>query len=146
MKNVDNFGFSPLKVILVVTALFLLTGITVLAINPGDKLGDKNNSQRKVDISKIANAIHQYSTDNAGVLPKTILSTTTEICKTGARCAGLINLSVLTVTEKYLSTMPIDPNGGTDNGTNYLISKTASGSITVSAPRAEKGEIITITR
>lgn len=146
MKNVDKFGFSAVKIILLVTAIFLLTGITVLAINPGDKLGDKNNTQRKIDINTIANAIYQYTNNNASNLPKTILATTTEICKTGARCAGLINLSVLTANEKYLPFIPVDPNGGTANGTNYFISKSASGTIVISAPRAEKGETISVTR
>lgn len=146
MKNVDNFGFSAVKVILLVTALFLLTGISVLAINPGEKLGDRNNAQRKVDISSIANAIYQYSTINAGTLPKTILATSTEICKTGVRCAELINLSVLTADEKYLPSIPVDPNGGTENGTNYFISRSASGTIVISAPGAEKGETISVTR
>lgn len=146
MKHVNTFGFSALKIILLVTAIFLLTGITVLAINPGDKLGDKNNAQRKVDVSAIANAIYQYANNNSGNLPKAILATSTEICKTGARCAGLINLSVLTADEKYLPFIPVDPNGGTANGTNYFISKSASGTIVVSAPRAEKGETILINR
>ncbi len=139
-------GFALLEVLLVVTAIFLLTGITVLAINPGEKLGDKNNSQRRVDTHSILDAVYQYSVDHNGALPKTITASSTEICRTNTNCSGLVNLSALTANQKYLNSLPIDPAGSTSNGTNYFISRNASGTITVSAPRADKGETISISR
>lgn len=146
MIYIKKQGISLLEVILVVTALFLLTGITVLAINPGDKLGDKNNTQRRVDIQVVLDAIYQYSVDHGGNPPKTITATSTEICLTGSGCRGLISLSALTLDHKYLKNLPVDPDGATDNGTNYFISRSPDGKITISAPRAEKGENISVTR
>ncbi len=146
MKNSNFRGFALLELLLVITALFILTGVAVFAFNPGDKLGDKNNIQRRVDVSRILDAVSQYTADNNGNIPRTITATSTEICKTGANCAGLINLSVLTANEKYLSALPIDPAGGSANGITYRIFKNDSGQITVSAPLTDKGEIISVRR
>ncbi|MFA5131626.1 MAG: type II secretion system protein [Patescibacteria group bacterium] len=146
MKNSNYRGFALLEVLLVITALFILTGVAVFAFNPGDKLGDKNNMQRRVDVSRILDAVSQYAADNHGTLPRTITATSTEICKTGGNCAGLINLSVLTANEKYLSVLPIDPAGGSTNGITYMISKDDSGQVTVSAPLTDNGETIFVRR
>jgi len=139
-------GFALLEVLLLVTAVFLLTGITVLAINPGEKLGDKNNIQRRVDARAILDAVYQYSADHNGALPKTITASSTEICKSNINCSGLINLSMLTTDQKYLNSLPLDPTANSNNGTDYYISLSASGTVTVSAPRADKGEVISISR
>lgn len=139
-------GFTLIEILLVVAAIAILAGIVILAINPSKQLGDTKNAQRRADINTIINAVHQYSIDNDGVLPNTITTTSTEICKTGATCTGLIDLTVLTTDEKYLTSMPFDPTGSTANGTGYEIGKTANGRVTVTAPNAEQGETITVKR
>jgi len=146
MKHNHKKGFTLLELILVITAFFLLTGITVLAFNPGDRLGDKKNAQRRVDVHAILDAIYQYSIDSGGTIPKTITATSTEICLTGSNCRGLVSLSVLTANQKYLKSLPIDPAGAANNGTNYFIHQSADGKITVSAPRADSGKNIFVTR
>lgn len=140
-------GFTLLEILLVVAAIAILAGIVIFAINPGKQLGDTRNSQRHSNVDTILNAVYQYSVDNSGNLPATITTTPTEICKTGAAsCTGLIDLSVLTANEKYLTAMPTDPQDSSTNGTNYQISKDANGRVTVSAPNAEQGATITATR
>ena len=54
--------------------------------------------------------------------------------------------NVLTASEKYLTTIPYDPTGGSTNGAGYEIKKTANGRITVVAPDAEQSATISVTR
>lgn len=143
-------GFTLLEILLVVAAIAILAGIVILAINPGKQLGDTRNAQRKTDVNTILNAVYQYTIDNSGTLPSTITTTQTEICKTGGTCTGLIDLSVLTASEKYLVSMPFDPTSSSTNGAGYEIKKSSNGRITVVAPHTENigigASIVTVTR
>jgi prepilin-type N-terminal cleavage/methylation domain-containing protein len=149
-KNIRNKqqGFTLIEVLLVVAIIAILAGIVILAINPNKQLGDTRNSQRQADVNTILNAAYQYSIDNQGNLPSTITTTPTDICGTHASdCTGLINLSVLSDNGKYLVAIPHDPKTGSDTGdTHYQISKDANNRVTVSAPSAEQGKTISVTR
>lgn len=139
-------GFTLLEILLVVAGIAILAGIVILAINPGKQLGETRNAQRKVDVNTILNAVYQYSLDTNGTLPASVTGTQTEVCKTGGTCTGLIDLTVLTTNEKYLTAIPSDPTGSSTNGAGYEIMKTANGRITVAAPDAELSATISVTR
>jgi prepilin-type N-terminal cleavage/methylation domain-containing protein len=139
-------GFTLLEILLVVAAIAILAGIVILAINPNKQLGDTRNAQRRADVNTILNAVYQYAIDNNGTLPASITTTPTAVCKSGGTCTGIIDLGVLTTNEKYLVTLPYDPSSSTANSTNYNISKSANGRITVAAPGAEQSATITVTR
>ena len=136
---------------LVVAAIGILAGIVILAINPGKQLADTRNAQRKVDVNTILNAVYQYAIDS-GNLPPTITTENKEICLTGtgvasATCGVLIELTQLTVNEKYLVRLPVDPQGATTTfGTGYFVKKTSNGRVTVVAAAAEGGSDISVTR
>lgn len=145
MKNKKQ-AFTLLEILLVVAAIAILAGIVILAINPSKQLGDTKNAARKADVNTILNAVYQYSIDNNGTIPASITASSTEICATGT-CSTLIDLGVLTASEKYLTSMPIDPSGGVSaSGTGYAVSKSANGRITVSSLKAEQGATIKATR
>lgn len=146
MKLSLRRGFTLIEILLVVAAIAILAGIVILAINPGKQLGETRNAQRRADVNTIMNATYQYTIDNSGTLPATITTVSTEICKTGGVCTGLIDLGVLTANEKYLTSMPFDPTSGSANGTGYNIMKSANGRITVSSTHAEQAATISVTR
>ena len=140
-------GFTLIEILLVVAAIAILAGIVIVAINPGKQLGDTRNAQRRSNVNTILNAISQYSVDNNGVLPPSITASSTEICATGsASCTGLIDLTVLTASGKYIVSVPTEPQAVTVDGAGYLVSKNANGRITVSAQYPEQGAVITATR
>lgn len=146
-------GFTLLEILLVVAAIAILAGIVILAVNPNKQLGDTRNAQRRVDVNTILNAVYQYTVDNNGTLPTIPTATcalvaTNEVCKLTATgtCSTGVALSVLTTSEKYLTSMPIDPTTSSTNGTGYYITKSTNGRVTVCAPSAEQSATISVTR
>ncbi|MFA5771089.1 MAG: prepilin-type N-terminal cleavage/methylation domain-containing protein [Patescibacteria group bacterium] len=142
----SNKGFTLLEILLVVAAIGILAGIVIVAINPAKQLGETRNATRRADINTILNAVYQYTIDNNGTIPSSITTTQTEICKTGGTCTGLIDLSVLTASEKYLISIPTDLTGASTDGAGYEIKKTTNGRIAVVAPDAELGVTMSVTR
>ncbi len=145
MKN--KKAFTLLEILLVVAAIAILAGIVILAINPTKQLGDTRNSQRRIDVNTILNAVYQYAIDNNGTLPADVTTTAEQICKDNVVASTSCTwLGVLTASEKYLVSIPVDPSGAGAVGNGYTILRTANGRITVAAPAAEQSAIITVTR
>ena len=147
-KNIkNNKGFTLLEILLVVALIAILAGIVIIAINPNKQLGDTRNAQRRVDVNTILNAVYQYTIDNNGSLPAGITETSTEICNTtGATCSGLVDLGVLIEDEKYIVSIPLEPQKTTALGAGYRIKKSANNRITVEAGFEEQDATISVTR
>lgn len=140
-------GFTLLEILLVVAAIAILAGIVILAINPAKQLAETRNSERWADVNTILNAVYQYAIDNDGNIPSAITTTQTEICADpSGTCTGLVDFDDLVLNQKYLVGIPSDPTGSSGNGAGYEIVKSANNRITVSAPDAEEGETIAVTR
>lgn len=152
--NQAKKGFTLIEVLLVIALIAILAGITIVAINPARQAGQAANTQRKSDVNTILNAIHQYMVDNSGQVPASIPSGYNcegeeyfRICKTGASsCVNLVDLSVLTASETYLVSIPINPGLDGTNFTGYNVIKSANGRVTVCAPDAYNDEAISATR
>ena len=155
LKN--NKGFTLIELLIVIGILTVLLAITLVAINPARQFSQANNTQRQSNVNAIINAVHEYAADHKGSLPTGINSTVKAITSTAG--AGNVDLCTLLVPI-YIADMPVDPTGGTktpetslcsDSGAAYASGYTivASGSasrVTVTAPSAELGVTISVTR
>jgi prepilin-type N-terminal cleavage/methylation domain-containing protein len=139
-------GFTLIELLLVIGIIAILAAIVIVAINPTKQLGDARNAQRRADVNTILNAVYQYSIDNNGNLPTSIVTSSKIICKSGVNIdcdADGISLNVL--TGSYIVGLPADPQSATATGTNYTIFKSGN-RVTVSAPGAEQSATISVTR
>ncbi len=149
-KNKIEDGFTLIELLVVIAILGILMTMTLIAINPLRQIAQAKNTKRKSDSVALLNAAQQYLTDHNGDLPAAIPNTPTEISKGGVdMCAGLAPI--------YVAGLPVDPElgggviktaeCGTNYDTGYTISKnTSTNQITVAAPLAEYGEVISYTR
>jgi prepilin-type N-terminal cleavage/methylation domain-containing protein len=149
-KKQFSSGFTLIELLVVIAILGILFTTTIVAINPVRQIGQAKNTRRKSDIIALLNALQQYATDHSGDLPVVVPATPTEISKTGVDlCAALAPV--------YVAGLPVDPelgggivhtaDCGTSYVTGYMISKdTGANQLTISAPNAEAGEIISYTR
>lgn len=145
-KN-NQKGFTLLEVLLVIAIIIILAGIVIVALNIPKQLASARNAERQAEVNALLNAVYQYSLDHNGALPGAILATETEICLSQTNdCSGMVDLSVLTAQEEYLVAIPTDPKASTPNGSGYTIRQTPGGRIQVSAPLAEYGNTISVSR
>ena len=152
MKNTlpnGRKGFTLIELLVVIGILAVLLAITLIAINPARQFSQANNTKRASDVNAILNAIGQYAADNRGTLPTGITTAAQNVSDGGADiCSSLMT--------QYLAALPVDPL--TNNGapvtdctaaydTNYTVIRSAADNrITVSAPAAELGATISVTR
>jgi len=146
-KNIK--GFTLIELLVVIGIIAILAAIVIIAINPGYQFAQARNAQRWSNVNTIINAVHQYMVSTKGQLPKpeSLGATPIEICKTvHTDCSGLIDLSP-ELTTKFIVEIPIDPAcASSGNSTCYTIASSTDDRIIITAPKAELGETIRITR
>lgn len=158
----EQKGFTLIEVLIVIGIIAVLAAVVLVAINPARHFAQAHNAQRATNVEALLNAIGQRSIDNKGVFagtftaqsvtytcPTLVAGTTYDIASSGG---GTIDLSCLTPT--YISVqLPTDPTvtgaqwaSATNYDTKYTVLVDAGGRFTISAPGAELGQIISITR
>ena len=149
-RSAHQKGFTLIELLVVIGILAVLLAIVLIAINPARQFAQANNTQRRSDVTSVLNAIHQYAADNKGILPTGVpVSGTVGIATVGT---GSVFCDALVPT--YIAALPKDPSAGafvdcSNYDTNYSISiSSGSGTprITITAPSAELGTIIGVTR
>lgn len=137
-------AFTLLEILLAMTLIGILLGISIRLINPDKQIGDINNTQRKADIFTIYTAINQYRDANSGNLPTGIDSSVKSICKPNCSpAADEIDISEDIKSYIAFGNIPVDPQQSeTSDITGYTIYVTNQGRVVVSAPLAQNGSII----
>ncbi|MDE2019039.1 MAG: prepilin-type N-terminal cleavage/methylation domain-containing protein [Patescibacteria group bacterium] len=149
-----NKGLTLIEIIVAVAVVVILMGVYFLAANPAGQLASARNSRRLSDLQLIGNTIRENYTDagngtftcSSGPIP----ASTTDM----ASASGSYNIAPCIVLSQYgLYSMPYDPNATSayyntvgDYNSGYSIMINSSGSIILTAPYAELGKAISVTR
>lgn len=137
-------AFSLIELLLVIGILAILAAIVLVAMNP-KPMTDERNKRRNADVKMLLDAVTQYTVETKGVFPAGITLTAKEICRSSSLpCHNGVDLDVL--TGSYLPELPVDPLAGSSGtGSHYTIMKDRQNRITIAAPKAEDGAVISVT-
>lgn len=152
-KPKRKFKYRLFEIAIVISAITVVVTLALLAINPGKKGSEARNLQRQADISYILNLVSSYSRTSKGIpdeinITDDVVVFGNEICKIGPYdCEDYTDLNFLnrSTTQDNIS-IPTDPLYISVNGTGYYINQDGNGSITVSAPYAERNQEISFTK
>ena len=136
-------GLTIIELVIVISILAIIIGITTIASNPVQQFANARNTQRWSHVNSLINAISQNIADNNNVFTCTAGSIPTT--KTVLGTSGYNISSCITPT--YIVTLPFDPKTGTTTDIGYSILQSAtSGVITVYSDDAELGIAISAAR
>ncbi|MFS8130462.1 MAG: prepilin-type N-terminal cleavage/methylation domain-containing protein [Candidatus Dojkabacteria bacterium] len=136
-------AFTLIEVLVVVALVAILAAITFIAINPAKNFADARNAQRSSDVAEILSAATQYTATQGNTVAG--LGTITVCPIQTVLGSGALDLTAPLV-DGYIVGIPTDPSVGTAANTGYTICKTATGRLTVTAPSAENGKVISVKR
>ncbi|MBI5413191.1 prepilin-type N-terminal cleavage/methylation domain-containing protein [Candidatus Peregrinibacteria bacterium] len=142
-------GFTMVELIIVIAIIAVLAAGVFVAIDPARRLHEARNSRRSTDVASILDALVKIQADNKGTHYSTVASATagnfyvigTSVngcdvtCTAKTTQAGCLDLSA--VPANYIASIPLDPSTGTAANTDYYLSKSATGNLTVGACDAE---------
>ncbi len=129
--KIGRKGFTFIELLVVIGIIVILTGIIVVAVNPGERLLDARDNQRKAHTEAIYGAIEHYSFQE-GSIPTCV----------GETESDAINCEE-ELTSVYMVEIPKDPVCG-NGDTGYLVRKNAQNEVGVKADCAEGEEEITV--
>lgn len=145
-------GFTLIEVLVVIGLLSILAAIVIVAINPARQFAQANNVQRRADVNTILNAVGQFMAENNGAVPTSISAladdTDGNVCTTAA-CTGVTVLPVDLYTDLvdlFIVGIPFDPTVASGEDSGYDIRHSVTNRITVTAPGAELGVVISVSR
>ncbi len=148
-------GFTLIELLVVIAIIATLAVVVFVALDPVRRFQESRNSRRWTDVNSLLTAIHQYTVDNEGTMPTGLTAdgNTYQLgsCASGGATlcttaqAACVDLSTPLAT--YLKSMPIDPlTGSTAATTGYSVSVDSNNLVTVAACRAERSEVVQVSR
>lgn len=153
-KILANKGFSYIELVIAIAIFAILSSIVILNLNPANQYAQARNTQRTANINTIMTAIVQRTTDRQGIFEENCVAGAVPTSTT-KMAYGISTYDIAScLVPIYLPLMPFDPSASgahytsaTDYDTGYFIQKaTSTGRITITAPSAELGQIISITQ
>ena len=148
-------GFTLIEFIITLALIIIVAALGLLILRPADELARARNNERRAHLNAILNAVGQNIADNNGVFSCSsgTLPTATTTMADNNPAAGHYNIAPCLVSA-YLPNLPFDPASTTasylntsDYNTAYtVIRNSTTGRVTLSAPGAELGVTISVTR
>jgi len=135
-------GFTLIELLVVIAIISILAVVVFVALDPVTRFADARNSRRFNDVNSILTAVHQSIVDSGGDLPGS-LTTNTSATELGT-CGSCIDLSAS--LSAYLKSIPTDPDGGDATNTGYEVEVDGNNIVTISAPSAENGTTVEVSR
>jgi len=154
MKNYSSQnGFTLIEILVVMGLIAALAAIVIIALNPARYFAQARNTQRTSNITSILDAVGQNMASNKGLILCPAGDPIVPTTITPIKATGGYNLAACVIPD-YLAVLPFDPslpgahyNSVSDFDTGYqIIRDPTTGRITVSAPNAELGATISISR
>ena len=151
--NDNRSGMTIMEIVIVITLLAILTGVGIVAMNPAGQLAASRNSKRALDLQTIMNGIRANIADQMGQSFSCGAGPVPTSTKRMAVGAGNYDIAPCLVPI-YLLALPFDPStssarytSNTDYDTGYyVVQNSSTGQITLTAPAAELGKTVSITR
>ncbi|MEK7187977.1 MAG: type II secretion system protein [Patescibacteria group bacterium] len=146
-------AFTLVEIILSVGLMVIVGALVIRSINPAGQLAKARNNQRTSDLNAIGLWVRELTAENrTGVFPCAAGDIPTSSKKMAS--SGTSTYDIAPCIVPYLPAMPYDPSASgayytsvTDYDSGYYILKTSStGVITLSAPSAQLGQTISVTR
>ncbi len=145
-------GLSLIEIIIAITIITIVSVGMYVVSNPGGQLAAARNERRSADLQTLLIAIRENVADQAngqfGCAAGPLPSGPTDM----GSASGSYDIAPCLIPS-YLPVLPVDPNATSahyvsvsDYDTGYAIMMNASGTITLSAPYAELGKTVTISR
>ena len=158
-------GFTLIELLIVIAIIAVLAGVAFVALNPLQRFQDARDATRWSDVTAVLDAAKVDQVDNGGAYLEdgagleindltNGLFYTIGTCAAGgddgctaqpvtqAACADVTGLA----TEGYISAIPQDPSTGSAAETDYYITKSALGVLTIGACDPEGRDAISLSR
>ena len=124
----------------------LVAPTLLMELNPSNNFSETRNVQRASDVNQILNALSQYRSEAGNSINDfENLTYCSEEYNFIGKDIGLIDLESQLVDE-YIVGIPFDPQIGSDNNTGYTMCLAEDDRIEITAPFAEQGQFISVSR